>query len=59
VGIGGVTLENAAAVAAEGAGIAVLGAVMQAVRPGDVVRDLLQELSRADGKPATREAPGD
>ncbi|MGB5676034.1 MAG: thiamine phosphate synthase [Gemmatimonadota bacterium] len=58
VGIGGITLENAAAVAAAGAGVAVLGAVMQAERPGDVVRDLLQEVSRTAGEPAAREAPG-
>jgi thiamine-phosphate pyrophosphorylase len=57
VGIGGITVENAAAVAAEGAGIAVLGAVMQAGQPGDVVRELLQEISRAAGEPAAREAP--
>ena len=58
VGIGGITPENAAAVASAGAGIAVLGAVMQAGRPGDVVRSLLQEISRAADEPATREAPG-
>ena len=58
VGIGGITLQNAAAVAAAGAGVAVLGAVMQAGRPGDVVRDLLQEITRAADEPAAREAPG-
>jgi thiamine-phosphate pyrophosphorylase len=58
VGIGGITLKNAAAVAAEGAGIAVLGAVMQAARPGSVVRDLLQEISRAASGSAAREGPG-
>ena len=58
VGIGGITPENAAAVASAGAGIAVLGAVMQARQPGDVVRSLLQEISRAADEPATREAPG-
>ena len=58
VGIGGITPENAAAVASAGAGVAVLGAVMQARQPGDVVRSLLQEISRAADEPATREAPG-
>lgn len=58
VGIGGISPENAAAVAAEGAGVAVLGAVMQARQPGDVVRNLLQEISRAADELATREAPG-
>ena len=47
VGIGGITAENAGAVAAQGAGVAVLGAVMQAGRPGDVVNSILQEISRA------------
>jgi len=41
VGIGGITLDNAAAVAAQGAGVAVLAAVMGAERPGEVVRRLL------------------
>ena len=58
VGIGGITPQNAAAVAAEGAGAAVLGAVMQAGRPGDVFRDLLREISRATGEPMAREEPG-
>ena len=58
VGIGGITPENAAAVAAAGAGVAVLGAVMQAARPGNVVRDLLQEISRAASGSAAREGRG-
>jgi thiamine-phosphate pyrophosphorylase len=57
VGIGGITLENAAAVAAEGAGVAVLGAVMHTERPGDVVSLLLREISRATGEPAARDEP--
>lgn len=47
VGIGGITPENAAAVAAQGAGVAVLAAVMQAERPGEVVTRLLREVARA------------
>lgn len=49
VGIGGITPENARAVAAEGAGVAVLGAVMHAARPGKVVELLLRAIARADG----------
>ncbi len=45
VGIGGITPGNAAAVAATGAGIAVLGAVMNARRPGDAVRRLRAALA--------------
>ena len=41
VGIGGITPANAAPVFATGAGVAVLGAVMRAERPNDVVRRLL------------------
>ncbi|MFQ5747669.1 MAG: thiamine phosphate synthase [Gemmatimonadota bacterium] len=41
VGIGGVTPENAGAVARAGDGVAVLGAVMDAPQPGDAVRALL------------------
>lgn len=52
VGIGGITTANAGALAAVGAGVAVLGAVMLAARPGDVVRQLLTELSRAESAPA-------
>jgi thiamine-phosphate diphosphorylase len=47
VGIGGITPENAGAVAAHGIGLAVLGAVMEAEHPGEVVRRLLQEVARA------------
>lgn len=47
VGIGGITAENAGAVAAQGAGVAVLGAVMHAARPGDVVRRILRAIDRA------------
>ena len=49
VGIGGITPENAGLVAAHGAGVAVLSAVMDAEHPGDVVRQLLDEVSRAVG----------
>lgn len=42
VGIGGVAPENAAAVFATGAGVAVLSAVMHAERPGEVVRRLVE-----------------
>lgn len=55
VGIGGITARNAGAVAAQGAGVAVLGAVMQAERPGEVVSSLLHEISRAAGEPAGRD----
>ena len=47
VGIGGITLENAAEVFATGAGVAVLSAVMHAERPGDVVRRLVELHGRA------------
>ena len=40
VGIGGITPENAGRVAAQGAGVAVLGAVMESARPTEVVRAL-------------------
>lgn len=52
VGIGGITPENAAAVFATGAGVAVLSAVMHAEQPGQVVSRLL-ELARQAG-----DAPG-
>jgi thiamine-phosphate pyrophosphorylase len=42
VGIGGITPENAPEVAATGAGVAVLGAVMRASEPGDAVRRILE-----------------
>ena len=48
VGIGGITPENAGLVAAEGAGVAVLGAVMNARRPGEVVEDLLRATARTE-----------
>ena len=44
VGIGGIRPENAAAVAEAGAGIAVLGAVMDAPHPDQVVRRLLDAI---------------
>lgn len=51
VGIGGITPQNADSVARTGAGVAVLGAVMGAARPGDVVRLLAAaiRLDRARG----------
>jgi thiamine-phosphate pyrophosphorylase len=54
VGIGGVTADNAGAVAVQGAGVAVLGAVMHAERPGDVVGRILREVSGAASEPAAR-----
>lgn len=54
VGIGGITPLNVAAVAAQGAGVAVLGAVMQADRPGEVVRQLLDAIDRASPRAETR-----
>ncbi len=45
VGIGGIDPENAGAVAAVGAGVAVLSAVMGAERPGETVRRLLSAIS--------------
>jgi len=47
VGIGGITPSNAGAVAADGSGVAVMSAVMDAERPGAVVRQLLEEIGRA------------
>lgn len=49
VGIGGITPDNAAAVFETGAGVAVLGAVMHAERPGDAVRRLLAARPPAPG----------
>lgn len=48
VGIGGITPENAGAVFATGAGVAVLGAVMHAADPGETVRALLAIAPRED-----------
>lgn len=45
VGIGGIDPGNAAAVARTGAGIAVLGAVMEAPDPGAAVRRLLEAIA--------------
>lgn len=45
VGIGGITPDNAGAVARTGAGIAVIGAVMAAARPGKAVRRLLDAMA--------------
>ena len=47
VGIGGITPSNAAAVAAQADGVAVLSVVMDARRPGEVVEALLREVARA------------
>lgn len=56
VGIGGITPDNAAAVFATGAGVAVLSAVMDAARPGEVVRRLHEVGERAR---AEQESMGD
>ena len=40
VGVGGITVENAASLARLGVGIAVLGAVMNSSRPAEAVREL-------------------
>jgi len=45
VGIGGITPDNAATVAAAGAGVAVLSAVMQSPHPARAVRRLLTALA--------------
>jgi len=47
VGIGGVTSENAARVAATGAGVAVLGAVMRSADPGEAVRRIRARIESA------------
>lgn len=47
VGIGGITPENAGAVARRGAGVAVLGAVMDAGDPAAVVRSLRRAVDRS------------
>jgi len=54
VGIGGIGPDNAAAVFATGAGVAVLGAVMHAERPGEVVRRLVG--AYRDASPRVRDA---
>ena len=53
VGIGGITPGNAGAVFGQGAGVAVLSAVMDADDPGSVVRAILAAARNADGR-----APG-
>lgn len=52
VGIGGITPENAGEVTATGAGVAVLGAVMRAAEPGNVVGRILNSTARPP--PTTR-----
>ncbi|MFQ5678922.1 MAG: thiamine phosphate synthase [Gemmatimonadota bacterium] len=47
LGIGGISAANAARVAETGAGVAVLGAVMGAPHPGDVVAAIRAEVDRA------------
>lgn len=47
VGIGGVTAENAGLVAATGAGVAVLSAVMRSPTPGEAVRRILSSIAEA------------
>lgn len=47
VGIGGVTSENAVRVAATGAGVAVLGAVMRSADPGEAVRRIRARIESA------------
>ncbi len=47
VGIGGVTPENAFQVAATGAGVAVLGAVMRSADPGEAVRRIRARIQSA------------
>ena len=47
VGIGGVTSENAARVAATGAGVAVLSAVMRSAEPGEAVRRIRARIESA------------
>jgi thiamine-phosphate pyrophosphorylase len=55
VGIGGIHAGNAAAVAAQGAGVAVLGAVMHSLRPGEAVEDLLGAIARAEDEAPARD----
>lgn len=47
VGIGGITPDNAGRVAAQGAGVAVLGAVMDAPDPGAAARAIRRAVDRA------------
>lgn len=47
LGIGGITAANAASVARTGAGVAVLGAVMGAREPAEIVRLIRAEVERA------------
>lgn len=54
VGIGGITAENAAAVARVGAGVAVLSAAVHADDPGPAVRALREAVDR--GRPAREES---
>lgn len=51
VGIGGITPGNAGPVFRGGAGVAVLGAVMDAEEPAAVVRRLLEAAAAAEGAP--------
>jgi thiamine-phosphate pyrophosphorylase len=55
VGIGGITTANAGPVVAAGAGVAVLGAVMLAEQPGEVVSRLLLEIARVEAMAAARD----
>ncbi len=55
VGIGGIDAGNAGAVAAQGAGVAVLGSVMHSPRPGEVVEELLGVIARAEDDAPARE----
>jgi len=47
IGVGGITSLNAAALGRRGAGIAVLGAVMNSSRPAEAVRELKRALEEA------------
>ena len=58
VGIGGITPGNAGLVAAESAGVAVLGAVMQNSRPTTVVRELLAAMDAAGSAETAAVEPG-
>jgi thiamine-phosphate pyrophosphorylase len=54
VGIGGIHAGNAGPVAAQGAGVAVLGAVMHSLRPGEAVEELLGVIARAEDDASAR-----